>query len=451
MDINKVILLIIIFLTPMLVNATNGYFSHGTGIKNKGMAGAGVAYPQDALAAAINPAGMAFIGNRFDIGATLFMPDRSYSSRPSLANGNGGAFTIGPNSIESDDKRFVIPSFGINYNINEQNTLGLSIYGNGGLNTTYSGGTASFDPTGMGGAGMTFPGTFGAGTAGVDLFQVFVNASYSYKFNEHFSVGVSPIFAIQGFRSNGIDTFAPFTKTFAQSGGAVMPDSLSQTGQDYSTGWGGQVGFMANDLGGIANFAFSYRTKMSMDEFDDYSDLFAEEGDFDIPSTYWAGFAVDITDNITIAADYQRINYDDSDSVSNPIQNIFNCPTLGGTDFESCLGGNNGAGFGWDNIDVYKVGMDWRVKDGTTVRFGYSHTDQPIGGDQVLFNILAPGVVEDHVTAGATFETDMGEVNVMFMHALHNSVSGANPFDPTQTIRLKMHQTEVGVSWSSEF
>ena len=451
MDLNKLLLSIIFLFTPIIANATNGYFAHGTGVKNKAMAGAGVAYPQDALAAAINPAGMAFVGNRFDIGATVFSPDREYSSRPSLANGSGGAFTVGPNSIESDDKHFLIPSFGINYNINEHNAVGFSIYGNGGLNTSYSGGTASFDPTGMGGAGVTFPGTFGAGTAGVDLFQIFFNASYAYRFNEHLSIGVSPLFAVQGFRSNGLETFAPFTKTFAQSGGMVMPSNLSQNGQDYTTGWGAQFGVMAQDVIGTADFAFSYRTKMSMDEFDDYSDLFAEEGDFDIPSTYWAGFSVDVTENITLVADYQRIEYDDSDAVSNPIQNLFNCPTLGGTDFESCLGGENGAGFGWENIDVYKVGLDWRVSEGTTVRFGYSHTDQPIDNSQVLFNILAPGVIEDHVTAGATFETAMGEVNVMFMHALHNSVTGPNPFDPTQTIRLKMHQTEVGVSWSSKF
>lgn len=431
--------------------ATNGYFSHGTGVKNKGMAGAGVAYPQDALAAAINPAGMAFIGNRIDIGATVFSPDRSYSSGESLANGNGGAFTIGPNTLNSDDKRFIIPSFGLNYSINERNSVGFSIYGNGGLNTTYEGGTASFDPTGGGGAGVAFPGTFGAGTAGVDLFQIFFNASYAYKFNDHISVGVSPLFAVQGFRSNGLDTFAPFTKTFAESGGTTAPDSLSQNGQDYSYGWGGQLGVMAQDIVGTFDFAFSYRTKMSMDEFDDYSDLFAEEGDFDIPSTYWAGFAVDVTEKITLVADYQRINYDDSDAVSNDIQTLFNCPTLGGTDLESCLGGDNGAGFGWDNMDIYKIGVDWKVRDKMTARFGYSHTDSPISSDQVLFNIIAPGVIEDHVTAGMTFDTDMGDVNLMFMHAFHNSVKGRNPFDPTQEIRIKMHQTEVGMSWSNEF
>ncbi|CAN1539424.1 hypothetical protein MCEMIEM28_01732 [Burkholderiaceae bacterium] len=37
-------------------HATNGYFSHGYGIKAKGMGGAGVALAQDGFAGANNPA-----------------------------------------------------------------------------------------------------------------------------------------------------------------------------------------------------------------------------------------------------------------------------------------------------------------------------------------------------------------------------------------------------------
>lgn len=451
--IKKYSLFIFLLFTPILANATNGYFAHGHGMKSRALAGAGVAFPQDAMAGSTNPAGMAFIGNRLDIGAVLFKPDRNYSAGPSLANGNGGAFTIGPASVKSGDESFLIPSFGINYMLTERDAIGLSVYGNGGLNTTYSGskGSASFDPMGMGGAGVTFPGTFGAGTAGVDLFQIFFNFSYAHKFSENFSVGISPIFAVQGFRSAGLNAFAPFTKTFAESGGTVMPVNLTRNGQEYSYGGGVQVGALARDVIGTADFGISYRSKMYMDEFDDYADLFAEDGDFDIPSTLWAGFAVDLTEKMTLIADYQKIWYDDSDAVSNDIQNLFNCPTLGGSDFESCLGGDNGAGFGWDNIDVIKVGLQWQTRPNVIMRFGYSHTDQPIDSDQVLFNILAPGVIEDHITIGATIETKMGEFSLEAMHALHHSVKGANPFDPTQEIRLKMNQLEIGASWSKEF
>ena len=43
---------------PGVAMATNGYFGNGYGIKSKGMAGAGVAMPLDAMDATINPANM---------------------------------------------------------------------------------------------------------------------------------------------------------------------------------------------------------------------------------------------------------------------------------------------------------------------------------------------------------------------------------------------------------
>ena len=429
--------------------ATNGYFSHGTGVKNKSMAGAGVAFPMDAMAGATNPAGMSFIGNRYDVGATLFMPDRKYSSSASMANGMGGAFTIGPNSETSDDKWFIIPSFGINKDINETTSIGFSIYGNGGLNTSYSGGSATFNP-GTGTA--TFPGTFGAGTASVDLFQIFFNLSLAYKINEDFSVGVSPLFAIQQFRANGLDNFAPFTKTFAASGGMSMPDSLTSNGSEYSYGGGVQVGTLYKNIAGILDVGASYRSKIYMTKFDDYSDLFAEDGDFDIPPTMWLGFAIRPTDSLAFVFDFQRIWYEDVDAVSNDVQNLFNCPTLGGTSLNSCLGGSDGGGFGWRDIDVLKFGVQWEATKQDIFRAGYSHADQTIPSDQVTFNILAPGVIEDHITAGYTrILSDTTEINFEAMYACQESVEGRKAFDPTQTIKLQMQQYEFGVSWSKSF
>ncbi len=447
-----ILIYMIVSVSPAL--ATNGYFSHGTGIKNRALAGAGVAFPQDAMANATNPAGMAFVGNRFDVGAVLFFPDREYESAGGLG-GTMGAFTVGPDSETSGDKWFSIPSFGINKMLSDKTAIGLSIYGNGGLNTTWDGGTASFDANGPAPGGLgTFPGVFGAGTAGVDLFQIFFNLSLAHKISENISVGISPIFAVQGFRSNGLDAFAPFTKTFAESGGMAMPDNLTGNGQDYSIGGGVQVGALFKNVGNFIDIGASYRSKIYMDEFDDYSDLFAEDGDFDIPPTMWLGFALHPSETVTLVFDYQRIWYEEVDAVSNDVQNLFACPTSPamGTDIESCLGGDNGGGFGWRDIDIFKIGLQWEYNPHNIFRVGYSHSDQPIASDQVLFNILAPGVIEDHITAGYTHVfSDNSEINVEIMHALKESVKGASAFDPTQTIELEMQQFEVGVSWSRKF
>jgi long-chain fatty acid transport protein len=57
-------------------SATNGYYSNGYSIINDGMAGASIAYPQDTLALASNPAGLIDVGNRADLGIEYFRPDR---------------------------------------------------------------------------------------------------------------------------------------------------------------------------------------------------------------------------------------------------------------------------------------------------------------------------------------------------------------------------------------
>ena len=78
-----------------------------------------------------------------------------------------------------------------------------------------------------------------------------------------------------------------------------------------------------------------------------------------------------------------------STQLGNDYQRLFDCPALSGSSVESCLGGDAAAGFGWNNIEVFKLGLQWQISPKATWRFGFSHTDQPIDSDQVLFNILA--------------------------------------------------------------
>ena len=123
-----------------------------------------------------------------------------------------------------------------------------------------------------------------------------------------------------------------------------------------------------------------------------------------MPATATIGIAIKPNDRLALMFDWQEIWYSDVGAVGNPIQNLFMCPTagFGGTDFEGCLGGNRGGGFGWDDMTVYKFGASYRLDDTWTLRGGYSFTDQPIPKDQMTFNILAPAVMEDHFSVGFT-------------------------------------------------
>jgi long-chain fatty acid transport protein len=68
--------------------------------------------------------------------------------------------------------------------LNPNNSVGLSIYGNGGMNTDYD--TRTF---------------FGSSPTGVDLIQIFVAPSYAVKLHPRHSVGVSAILAYQSFEA----------------------------------------------------------------------------------------------------------------------------------------------------------------------------------------------------------------------------------------------------------
>ena len=188
-----------------------------------------------------------------------------------------------------------------------------------------------------------------------------------------------------------------------------------------------------------------------MSKLDKYSDLFAEGGGFDIPAALNFGLAFRATDRVTLYLDGQHIWFSDVKSVGNPIQNLFNCPTAGqgGTDLESCLGGKRGGGFGWNDVTVVKFGVSWELNDSWTLRAGFGHTDQPIDSDQMTFNILAPAVIDDHVSFGFSRRSAGGnEWTVSVMYAFDNSQKGPNNFDPTQTVEFSMDQWELEFAYA---
>jgi hypothetical protein len=78
------------------VRVTNGCSTDGDGTRNSGLAGTGGGDPEKPTMVASNPTGRAFIGKRREMGFGLFSPHRDHTTSASQANGNGGAFTIGP-------------------------------------------------------------------------------------------------------------------------------------------------------------------------------------------------------------------------------------------------------------------------------------------------------------------------------------------------------------------
>jgi len=398
------------------VAATDGYFANGYGTNYKAMGGAGVALYLGTQAAATNPAAMVFLGKRYDIGVELFNPNRSFSVTGS-PSGFPGTFGLAPGSVESGSRYFAIPALGANWRVGANGSLGVSLYGNGGMNTDYA------------------APVFGVAPAGVDMAQLFLAATYAYKLTPRHAVGVSAILSYQRFEAKGLQAFSPFSSDL---------HSLTNNGHANSWGAGVRVGYLG-ELTDWLSLGASYQSRISMTSFDAYAGLFAEKGGFDVPQSLVGGVAIKPVDKLTLALDVEWINYQSVRSVANDF-----LPNLA----TSALGMSDGAGFGWHDMTVYKAGLQYEASREWTLRAGYAYGRQPIRDEEVLINILAPGVVEQHLTAGFSRAFKNGRaLNFAVVRAIPKSVSGANNLDVpgAQTIQLEMDQWGFDVSYSFGF
>ncbi len=390
--------------------ATDGYFSHGYGMKSKGMGGAAVALTDNAFAGANNPAIAAWAGDRMELGVDVFMPERSMERS-------------GLGVTKSDSNTFYIPEFGYNKKVNEQLGLGITVYGNGGMNTDYP---SNSIPANGCGAGAPVSNVFcGSGRLGVDLQQLIIAPTIAYKFNANHSIGMSPLLVQQIFKVDGLQAFA---------GMSSSPQNLTNNGYDSSNGFGMRLGYLGK-VSDRVMIGASYAPRITMSKLGKYAGLFAEQGGLDIPENYAVGLSAQATPELTLALDYQHIAYSAVRSIANPSAG------LGGP-----LGASNGPGFAWKDINVVKLGVQWALSPSVTLRGGINIGDNPIPSSAASFNTLAPGVITTHYTAGLSYAlSPTTDLTASYMVAPSNSVSGPNQGGGTDTI--KMNQQSLGLQF----
>ena len=434
---------------PAVSHATNGYFMIGFGAKSRGMGGVGVAEGVDGLAAAFNPATMIDVGTRFDIGADLF----SAPNRITHSDGTLSQTTI----IEKSDFEdtgfsyngiFLVPNMGGTYKYNEDITLGFAFIG-AGMGTQFN----QALPAGNTSYFYNFNGLGGDDKTGVKLLQTQIPLSIAYKVNDQHTVGASLTIAMQIFEAWGL-------KAFEQLNLAVTTDNVSNMGTDLSYGAGIRLGWQGKFLDESLKVGANYSSRVYMSEFEDYSSLFAEHGDFDIPENYTIGLAYTATPEIKVKFDIQQINFNDVAATGNPGPFAYNStefnPLCPGADTQECkIGGDLGFGFGWSNQTVYKLGAEYQYNKDLSLRTGINYAETTIANDQLLFNLIAPATVETHVTLGATynFSPDI-ELSASYVHAFENTITGKTMFQPlgsnpdvtVDNAAISMKQDALGVS-----
>lgn len=392
-------------LASPLCAAGGGYFLLGYGPYAHQSGGTSAAIGLDGFSGSSNPAKLSAVQDRLDLDLLVFMPHRQIER-----SGSGTPYDF---SSTSKNEFFLLPEAGYARKLNERWSWGLTLYGNGGLNTEYR------DDTGQPGTNANparcgdRPGNFfmGCGKLGFDLAQVVLAPIAAWQYRPGYSLGIAPLLVGQRIKIYGFQAF---------EGLSARPDAVTNRGYDYAFGAGLRVGWFGRpkpwlDLGA------SYATRARMEKFDRYRGLLADAGNFDIPQNFSLGFALRPRPRWEFGADLQRIFFGDIPALANGVLDSVEDPQ------GRPLGSKRGSGFNWRNRSVYRAALSYEATPALTLRAGYAYGERPAAdrsADSVSFGLLAPNP-EEQVTAGASYRfARVHEVHIAYGRYLEKEFAG---------------------------
>jgi long-chain fatty acid transport protein len=416
------------------VQAT-GYFLNGAGASARGMAGAGVALAEDAMSIANNPAAaVGLSGRQWQIGSIFLHPRPKvivgeqpqeapppgaiplrpgiYSSRPEVATQAGGTFAI--------------PFGAISWRLNERWAVGLSVYGNGGLNSTFRANA----PNPNCGPGTRGEGLLCGGTLSSDIGQTFISPTVAWQPLSWLRLGLAPQIVWQSLEIQGFELLA---------GQSNDPDNFTNNGHDHALGYALMGGLQINILDKV-QFGLVAQTKTEMDEFDDYAGLLPEQGKLDIAPYFQAGLAWDVSSRLTFAVDFQRIYFGSVSATGNDV--------VTGEPY----GADNGPGFGWGDTKTWKFGFRYRANDDWTFRGGYADGRSQIESDEVFYNLVSGSILADRFDIGVTRR--VGEktyLDATLGYFPDQQLTGPNATLPEQEITLSLGGVAVDLGIGRRF
>jgi long-chain fatty acid transport protein len=394
--------------------ATDGYLQDGIGAREKALAGAGVASSTDATAASLNPAGLTNVPSQVNVSASALFLSGGYT-----ATGGGGTPFDADGRHDNKPGVDIIPNLAATWRVNWGviDAVALTAYGNGGVASHYKN-IANPDCAMVGGG----TGVFCGGPLGIRLAQDFYSVAFAKEVMPGISIGVAPILARQLGKVDGVGPFA---------GLSVDPTHFTSQGTDESWGAGVRAGIEWTVKPGL-RLGVAGNTMMHMSNFDKYRGLLANQGDFDVPATVQAGIAVDVRPNLTFLADYKRIWYSSVASVGDP------------TTTPALFGASNGPGFGVQDVNMVKVGLEWHQSPKLTLRAGYSYNSEPITSRDVDLNIMTLGVVQHHITGGLKYDVTQNlGLELAAMYAPRASVTGTELGNPSRTVEIDNSEFEI--------
>lgn len=372
----------------------------GYGAKSQAMGGVGVALPLDTFVMVSNPAGIAFLEDRYDVGIAYIKPDDKVTIKNNA---------LIPHRRYKSAPDFLVPDLGIKKDF----------------------GCTSFGFVGFGrGAGTNYGHSipiFGTSKAKVNYNQLFAKPCAAWRITPNIAIGVGVNFVLAYFEQYGAENFKL---------NSVSPDHVTNNGYDYRPGAGIHIGMMGRFLDRW-KAGISYDSKIFTHRFNKYEGLFAEHGQADGPAILAVGFSYESPCDLTLAFDYQCYFWEEIPAANNRLT------------FTEPSGSNDGSGFGWNNEHRYRVGGAYKFSDNLTLRAGYMYIRPFFSKSQLFLNIDTTIVFPSHyASAGFTWAWGCHELSVAYTQAIHRKIKGDLPVEVGGgTIRTNTMSHMFGITY----
>jgi len=412
---NLLRLAVLLFTTATFAQA--GHIMQGVGAVNMSMGGAATAQPLDISGALQwNPASISTFDSKiidFNIGAFFSSPELSSSMPagamwPANAFGPGSPASPATSGLTKDDRGVSpMPALAMVWGKEDsKHTFGASAFGISGFGVTFPQET-NLPMDGSGNPNpnwnpnnsnvINFPQSLGGfGHLESDYMLLQVGLTWAYEITDNLSIGIEPTFNYAALE------LAPNPTASPNASGYAISDKAS------ATGFGAQFGIFYNSPGGI-KLGASYKTtqKFSDLEFTNtHLDNTTASNSFnmDYPAILSVGLGYSKAD-FDFAIDYRRVDYENTNGFSEK----------GWTQTGSVKG------FGWKNINILSVGLQYKGIEKLPLRVGYTFSSNPIDDELAFFSTPATAIIKNAFQFG--FSYPMTE-NLKLNGVYHYGTSG---------------------------
>lgn len=409
-------------------HATDGHFLHGVGAINQSMGGVAFAVTESLFGTYYaNPAGLTkYQGVQIEFGFEMFKADRTVSSEYGPFSG----------ATRSKSEFVPIPAMAFSAQVNEKLVVGLGGLGIGGFGVDY--------PSSLNNPVLS-PRPNGFGQTYSDFSLLKFTPAMAYKVSDNVSVGFAGNLSWASLAIDPMAAASPAVSPGPDGTPMTMDDQAFYSraaAADGAFGFGFQLGVLW-DINEMASLGVAYGSPQWFQDFE-FNSMYENPNlqnfgwprdisfRLDVPAYFGAGVALNPGPDTVIGFDWKYIFYENTKGfeLANPDMPFDQTGAV--------------TGFGWQNINVFSVGIQQTFADWVKVRAGYNYSDNPIPDDLSFFNVPAPAIVQHHLAFGMGLQlVPQMSLDFGYYHVFKNDISG-----PMWNMMGPIPGTTVGSSMS---